>query len=93
MGHGAAQDCVKQGCLQWRARQLLQLRVLGLGFFQDGDVGVGVFPEGEEIFICRLSFRCVALTTGLKPEDLFPAQQIEVRLTARARIDDGGKVP
>jgi hypothetical protein len=23
----------------------LQLRVLRLGFFQDGDVGVGVFPE------------------------------------------------
>jgi hypothetical protein len=30
--------------------QLLQLRVLRLGFFQDGNVGVGVFPEGEEIF-------------------------------------------
>jgi hypothetical protein len=27
------------------AGQLLQLRVLRLGFFQDGDVGVGVFPE------------------------------------------------
>jgi hypothetical protein len=26
---------------------LLQLRVLRLGFLQDGDVGVGVFPEGE----------------------------------------------
>jgi hypothetical protein len=24
----------------------LQLGVLRLGFFQDGDVGVGVFPEG-----------------------------------------------
>ena len=30
---------------------LLQLRVLGFGFFQDGDVGVGVFPEREEIFV------------------------------------------
>jgi hypothetical protein len=30
---------------------LLQLRVLGLGFFQDRNVGVGVFPEGEEIFV------------------------------------------
>jgi hypothetical protein len=28
----------------------LQLRVLRLGFLQDGDVGVGVFPEGEEIW-------------------------------------------
>jgi hypothetical protein len=32
---------------------LLQLRVLRLGFFQDGDVGVGVFPEREEIFVSR----------------------------------------
>src|SRR5712692_4178685 len=30
---------------------LLQLRVLRLGLLQDGDVGVGVFPEGEEIFV------------------------------------------
>jgi hypothetical protein len=31
--------------------RLLQLRVLGLGLLQDGDVGVGVFPEGEEISV------------------------------------------
>ena len=31
--------------------QLLQLRVLGFGLLQDGDVGVGVFPEGQEIFV------------------------------------------
>jgi hypothetical protein len=30
---------------------LLKLGVLRLGFFQDGDVGVGVFPEREEIFV------------------------------------------
>ena len=30
-------------------RALLQLRVLGFGLLQDGDVGVGVFPEGEEV--------------------------------------------
>jgi len=29
----------------------LQLSVLRLGFFQDGDVGVCVFPEGKEILI------------------------------------------
>jgi len=27
----------------------LQLPVLRLGMLQDGDVGVGVFPEGEEV--------------------------------------------
>ena len=30
---------------------LLQLRVLRIGFLQDGDVGVGAFPEREEIFV------------------------------------------
>jgi hypothetical protein len=29
----------------------LQLRVLGFGLVQDGDVGVGVFPERQEILI------------------------------------------
>ena len=29
----------------------LQVRVLRFGLLQDGDVGVGVFPEGEEIFV------------------------------------------
>ena len=28
---------------------LLQLRVLRLGFLQDGDVGVGVFPEAKKL--------------------------------------------
>ena len=40
--------------------QLLQLRVVRLGFFQDGDVGVGVFPEGEEILIRGAGFGGVA---------------------------------
>jgi integrase len=31
--------------------RLLQLRVLRLGFLQDGNVGVGVFPEGKKIFV------------------------------------------
>src|SRR5271167_3056187 len=38
----------------------LQLRVLGFGFFQDGDVGVGVFPEGEEVLICGAGFDGIA---------------------------------
>jgi integrase len=29
----------------------LQLRVLRFGFFQDRDIGVGVFPEGEEVLV------------------------------------------
>jgi hypothetical protein len=30
---------------------LLQLRILGFGLLQDGEVGVGVFPEREEVFV------------------------------------------
>src|ERR1700726_4165064 len=37
--------------------QLLQLRVLRLGFLQDGDVGVGVFPEREEFLILDAGLR------------------------------------
>jgi len=34
-----------------RRNGLLQLRVLGFGLLEDGDVGVGVLPEGEEVFV------------------------------------------
>ena len=35
---------------------LLQLRVLGFGLLVDRDVGIGVFPEGEEILIRGAGF-------------------------------------
>jgi len=57
-------------------RSSLQLRVLRLGLLQDGDVGVGVLPEGEEVLVaertdwyCRLlhqSFECGASFTDLR---------------------------
>jgi hypothetical protein len=34
-----------------RWSSLLQLRVLGFGLFEDGDVGVGVFPQRQKIFV------------------------------------------
>src|SRR5215472_14871797 len=39
---------------------LLQSCVLGLGLFQDGNIGVGIFPEGEEILISDARFGLVA---------------------------------
>jgi hypothetical protein len=36
-----------------KSRRLLQLGVLRFGFLQDGDVGVGVFPQREEILIYK----------------------------------------
>ena len=42
----------KRVLIRWRAgRGLLQLGVLGLGFLQDGDFGVGVFPQREGILV------------------------------------------
>ena len=41
--------------------RLLQLHILRFGFFQDGDVGVGVFPDCEEIFVGGAGFSRVAL--------------------------------
>jgi hypothetical protein len=43
--------------------ELLQLHVLRLGFFQDGDVRIGVFPEGEEILVRGAGVGRVALHT------------------------------
>ena len=38
------------------ARGLFQLCVFRLGFLEDGDVGVGIFPECEEILIGGAGF-------------------------------------
>jgi hypothetical protein len=31
--------------------QLLQLGILRFSLLQDGDIGIGIFPEGEEILV------------------------------------------
>ena len=31
--------------------ELLQLRILRFSLLQDGDIGIGIFPEGEEILV------------------------------------------
>jgi hypothetical protein len=36
----------------------LQLGVIRFGLLEDGDVGVGVFPEGEENFVGGERPRC-----------------------------------
>src|SRR5580704_6465214 len=46
----------------------LQLRVLRLGFFQDRDVRVGVFPEDEEILVGSLGFGGVTCHRVSAPE-------------------------
>ena len=44
-------SCVLHSGLTSLLAESLQLRVLGFGFFQNGNVGIGVFPEGEEVFV------------------------------------------
>src|SRR6266849_7877105 len=38
-----------------------QPRILLLGFLQDGDVGIGVFPESEKILVCGAGLTDVGL--------------------------------
>ncbi len=40
----------------WSETALVELSVFGLGLFEDGDVRVGVFPEGEEILVGGAGF-------------------------------------
>ena len=47
--------------IRYLINTLLQVRVLGLGLLQDGDLAVGVFPERQEILIRGTSFGGVAL--------------------------------
>src|SRR5579863_10733991 len=44
-----------------KRRRLLELGVLGLGLDQHGNVGVGVFPRGQEVLVGGSSLRLVAL--------------------------------
>ncbi len=39
---------------------LLQFGVLGFGFFQDGNIRVGIFPQREEVLISSAGTRIVA---------------------------------
>jgi len=59
---------------------LLQLRVFRLRFFQDGDVGVGVFPEGEKVLVGGFGFRSV-------PRESVSTRKAEVSKCAERKID------
>jgi hypothetical protein len=50
----------------WARRVLFQLRVLRLRLLQDGDVGVGVLPKGEEILVGGMGFDRV-ISYGVGP--------------------------
>src|SRR5260370_26844106 len=71
-GRSAKRNCRCQGVANTEDRMrrniagcffcsLLQFCVFGLGFVEEGDVGVGVFPRGEEVLIGDASLGSVAL--------------------------------
>ena len=43
------QGCLAHAAIRLCLNELLQPRVLSLGLFRDGDVGVGLFPEGDQM--------------------------------------------
>ena len=57
--------CTNQQQSTWEygllLQRLLQLRVLRLGFFQNGDVRVGVLPEGEKVLVDAFRFGAISL--------------------------------
>jgi len=67
----AAQEALKA---RVGAQGLFQLCVFRLGFLQDGDVGVGVFPEREEILIRGAGFGGVSLH-GVSTRQSQPGQR------------------
>lgn len=40
----------------WIREALLQLRVLGFGLAQDGDIRIGVLPQTEKLLVCSARF-------------------------------------
>ena len=66
---------------------LLQLRILRLGFLQDGNVGVGLTPKLEEIVICATGFyRITAAGEGAGKAQ--PGQSRERRIQHHAGVVD-----
>jgi hypothetical protein len=72
----------------------LQLGVFGFSGDEDGDVGVGIFPGGEEILVREASFAGVALK-GPRPPELKLSERIQIAERSEAtvvenRLERGG---
>ena len=72
----------------------MQLGVFGFSGDEDGDVGVGIFPGGEEILVREASFAGVALK-GPRPPELKLSERIQIAERSEAtvvenRLERGG---
>ena len=69
--------------------------VFSLCFFQDGDIGIGVFPEGEEIFVGGERAHAGGIGVGsLRSSRLHGvgASQSEMRQSSRPAVPDDAAV-
>jgi len=64
MGQVSSSNPSQSKSLLGLTARLLQLRIFCFGLLEDGDVGVGVFPEGEEIVVGGGGLGGVALCTA-----------------------------
>jgi hypothetical protein len=64
----------------------LQLRVLRLGFLQDGDVGVGVFPERKKVLVGGAGVGVIALWESVGAGETEAGEDAERRIPHQATI-------
>jgi hypothetical protein len=79
-------SALTQDSVSW----LLQLRVLGFGLLKDGDGGIGVFPQGEEVIVSGKSKDGGGI--GIRASRSSRLQRIRTR-HAQTRQGSGPAVP
>ena len=78
MAARAGLPCSERGTLA-PTSLLREFGVLGFGFFQDGDIRVGIFPQREEILVGGAGAGVVASQSAGAP-------QLQVRQGAHAEV-------
>ncbi len=73
----AAEEGLEAGvAVGWSPAQLSQLGVLSLGFLKDGDFGVSVFPQREEILVgAALAAYCMSFSRWQQAEEIEEARR------------------
>src|SRR5271170_86198 len=66
-------------------RALVQLGLLGFGLTQNGDVGVGISPQGEEVLICGAGFVLIA-------RERLSTPQLQMRKCCNGLIQSNARV-
>ena len=74
--------------VRFQSAALLQPRILRFGLLEDGDIGIGVFPEGEKILVGGFGFGGVALQgVGAGEAEMRQGTMLVVKNDARVSKD------